>query len=394
MMSSLFLLTLFAAQIPERALQPERFTIEFKPNDFLAEGDSCDSLIGKPGICSKIENCPELVPSIKNGIHPPVCSFDKYQSIVCCQRPVLPDKPSDRPSTDQITVVDRSRVACNEHLIILRNLMNASTSAQCEEFYYDGPGIVGGEPALPREFPHMAALGFGVDGNNVRWSCGGSLISRRYVLTAGHCLSLRSVGPVQWVRLGDLDLYSNSDDAKPQQFSVTERHAHPDYRPPSQYNDIALLRLDRDVIYNTYMRPACLNTEVDLLDNVGVATGWGVITFAASAGSDILMKATLPVQPAQECVQGYNSLTGGLQLATGFDDESMLCVGDRQGEKDTCKGDSGGPYHKEPQEYPECLHVIAGVTSFGKPVCKGVNSPAVYTRVSKFVPWIETIVWP
>lgn len=47
--------------------------------------------------------------------------------------------------------------------------------------------IVGGTKAEPKEFPHMAAVGYDDDGS-IQWSCGGSLISDRIVLTAAHCL--------------------------------------------------------------------------------------------------------------------------------------------------------------------------------------------------------------
>lgn len=46
--------------------------------------------------------------------------------------------------------------------------------------------IVGGVKADPKEFPHMAAVGFDVNGD-IQWKCGGSLISAKIVLTAAHC---------------------------------------------------------------------------------------------------------------------------------------------------------------------------------------------------------------
>lgn len=47
--------------------------------------------------------------------------------------------------------------------------------------------IVGGTAAAAKEFPHMARLGYG-NSNIVQWECGGTIISNRFILTAGHCV--------------------------------------------------------------------------------------------------------------------------------------------------------------------------------------------------------------
>jgi len=47
--------------------------------------------------------------------------------------------------------------------------------------------ITGGKKANPREFPHMAILGYNDEEGNLLWRCGGTLISSRIVLTAAHC---------------------------------------------------------------------------------------------------------------------------------------------------------------------------------------------------------------
>lgn len=39
------------------------------------------------------------------------------------------------------------------------------------------------------------------------------------------------------------------------------------------------------------------------------------------------------------------------------------------------------------------IYEVVGITSFGRG-CGIVNTPAVYTKVAHFVPWIEQIVWP
>lgn len=79
----------------------------------------------------------------------------------------------------------------------------------------------------------------------------------------------------RWVRLGELNIISTTDDARPKDYRIVQRVSHPDYKPPSLYNDVALFRLESDVEFSAYVRPICLNSDPLFNPAVHIATGWG-----------------------------------------------------------------------------------------------------------------------
>jgi hypothetical protein len=78
------------------------------------------------------------------------------------------------------------------------------------------------------------------------------------------------------VRLGDIDLKDSTDDVNVQMLNVVQRIPHPDYRTSEKYHDIALLQLDNDVTFDTFVKPACLHIQDIDPNDKPVATGWGL----------------------------------------------------------------------------------------------------------------------
>ncbi|XP_012264277.2 serine protease snake-like [Athalia rosae] len=278
-------------------------------------------------------------------------------------------------------------VYADEAAPILR--MNAGTNSISHCGIVEVPLIIGGTKAVRKEFPHMALIGFGNSDEDVSWQCGGSLISESFVLTAAHCLDSRDKGPAFKVRAGLINQKTPGEEM--QERIVAERIKHPNYQPPSRYHDIALLKLKEPFDLNADVRPACLHVEKDIPGTKSIASGFGKTAYDEADGSDDLMKVQLTYISEEVCKDTFKTDFGGRQMPDGLI-TSLICAGEMGGGKDTCQGDSGGPIQRVLED-PYCMYSIVGITSFGK-FCGFKNSPAIYSRVSSYVDWIEGIVWP
>ncbi|EDS40875.1 serine collagenase 1 [Culex quinquefasciatus] len=244
---------------------------------------------------------------------------------------------------------------------------------------YSAAAPASGKPTRIREFPHMAAIGWTEPDGSIQWKCGGSLIWDNFVLTAAHCvLDSRSIAP-DVVRLGDIDLYSADDDEWAQQFRIAKIVRHPEHRFTASYNDIALLKLDRNVVEDGTVIPACLWRDEEVRFKELVATGWGRTGVGADFTPKLLQVSLKPISN-EECSKIYpydRKLRQGLQ-------GQHLCARDEI--MDTCEGDSGGPLQFKLMHNGRMTPFIIGVTSFGS-AC-GVSLPGVYARVSTYFDWI------
>lgn len=142
---------------------------------------------------------------------------------------------------------------------------------------------MGGEQARRGEFPHQALLGYPgeTDPGKIEFNCGGSLISKRFVLTAAHCANR---GNPTVVRLGELDLVIDDDEQV--DFDVEEFIKYPEYSARRAYHDIALVKMEQDVYFTKMLRPACLWTGSNLNTSTALATGFGKTEFSKITSFD------------------------------------------------------------------------------------------------------------
>ncbi|XP_034426287.1 transmembrane protease serine 9-like isoform X2 [Hippoglossus hippoglossus] len=233
--------------------------------------------------------------------------------------------------------------------------------------------IVGGEDAPPGSWPWQISLQ--MFGSHF---CGGSLINREWVMTAAHCFSSTSTSGLQ-VSLGRQNLQGTNPNQVSR--SVARILLHPNYDSDSSNNDIALLRLSSPVKFTDYIRPVCLASSDSVFNNGtdSWVTGWGNVKEGVSLSfPETLQEVEVPVLGNRQC----NCLNG-----VGTVTDNMICAGVLAGGKDSCQGDSGGPMVNKQGS----VWVQSGVVSFGFG-CARPNLPGVYSRVSRYQSWINSII--
>ncbi|MFB9908206.1 S1 family peptidase [Allokutzneria oryzae] len=192
--------------------------------------------------------------------------------------------------------------------------------------------------------------------NNGGFTCTSTIIARRWVLTAAHCVA--GAGTYS-VRVGSLTRSSGGQTA-----TVSRKVIHPSYNWPSA--DIALLQLDRDVNVSQY---ATLATSADLADRKAVQVfGWG------SEKSD--WSGPLP-----ERLKYADGQISSVNCAQSNASPRAICT---QTNGSIAGGDSGGPVIVRGASGN---NVQAGVCAIGhRPAGSGW---AGYTNVASFRDWIR-----
>ena len=237
--------------------------------------------------------------------------------------------------------------------------------------------IVGGEDTSPGEFPYNALLGktrqeTGQNYPVTTWICGGALINRRYVVTAGQCHDTRPGKHISKVRLGEYqvteskgsDCVNPSDQStclpEPQDFSIEadDITVHPQYKSTGSRTgpifDIALIRLPRLVNLNSAVSVVCLPIDPiiaaaklnvpDIREGLAgfsaTAVGWGsteadpydreLVGDRERIDSTVQQKLAVPVLSTEACTRSFDSIVRGFSVK-----ENQICAGGESG-KDTC----------------------------------------------------------
>lgn len=240
--------------------------------------------------------------------------------------------------------------------------------------------IIGGRTASIAEFPSLAYI----EAHEGRsgFSCTGSVVAPRVVLTAAHCVEdLERGGFTPPNRYAVATNTTSPGQAlRENVFRVVETHVFPGFDPGNLTGDAGILILDRP----TSAPPLALAGAADApLYEGGAAlqlAGWGLTRANARDIPNSLQTTSLVVQAPSFCKRKTRP------YYPPYSPVAQLCALDTPAKKSGgCFGDSGGPAIGQ---RADGTPVELGVISTGGPFCS-TKVPNIFTRVDYVSTWVS-----
>merc|ERR1719193_674716 len=241
--------------------------------------------------------------------------------------------------------------------------------------------IVGGKEVNPKGKLPYQVLFQGCAGMRGCSICGGTIVNKRFVITAAHCYN--SMFTDLRVIVGEHNLCDGVNEGG-KVIKVKKITLHPDYNSRTVDNDIAVLELAEDLTFTKKIKPACLPSSEtkDYSGSASTVSGWGgTIGWRPNDQQ--------PQQPRQCTLKEtiVKLLKGSDPMCSKYlktsSSKIKLCAFAK--DTDACQGDSGGPLTVPEND----KYTLVGVVSYGSGCAS--STPGVYVRVQGFLPWIKNL---
>lgn len=244
-----------------------------------------------------------------------------------------------------------------------------------------GISIIGGKGARIADWPWQVALAFPERGRvrgtpRRRTFCGGSLLTPRLVITAGHCVSflphprprrIEVISGRTWLNARSAGSISRVRRVLLPGNSRTGRLLYRETDGTAIW-DVALLVLKRPLSGTTISLAGPDEARAHAPRHVAWTTGWGITRPGTHTASPRLRLARQVVLADRVC-----------RTADGrsFIPRLMSCAGGPSGTASSCSGDSGGPLVAATGSG----YRLIGLTSWGAGDCDS-SEPSIFTRIA------------
>ncbi|OWR49768.1 Transmembrane protease serine 11E [Danaus plexippus plexippus] len=200
--------------------------------------------------------------------------------------------------------------------------------------------IVGGSEAHLDQYP------YNVQFYNLGGLCGGSILTKKIVLTAAHCFDSNK-------NLADMKIFSKPRylfDLHANSHDIWDFRIHEDYGMESVFdNDIAVIIIHNEFVFGKQVRNIKIinNQHWEKENETFTVTGWGETKYGDGIDKTVFRQVQLRYISKEMCMK-MNQIT--------LDTEMFCLYGD--GKRDSCRGDSGGGVLWKGQ--------LVGIVSHGK----------------------------
>jgi secreted trypsin-like serine protease len=231
-----------------------------------------------------------------------------------------------------------------------------------------GARIIGGSAVQAGDFLDCVAVG-----SDAQWGCTGTLIGPNVVVTAGHCADFAT------------RVYFGLDVTQPGRIvRVKKRVRHPKYHQAGKHNDLMVLLLASDVT-NVAPRGLASSSLIDKATD-GRVVGFGATEPSGTFGYGRKQQVDVPIASSacKSKVDGHDD-----NVSYGCDRGLELVAGRPLLQRDTCNGDSGGPFYVTG---PDGGRLLAAATSRATDsAVSNCGDGGIYVRIDRYRSWIAGI---